>query len=596
MKTAALFVSLFISLISFGQKEALIWHFGIQAGLDFNCNPPKVIGASSTFGLLEGSSTICDKNGNLLFYSNGDSAWDRNHNVMPNGYGLGQYHFASGSSTQGSIIIPVPDTDSLFYIFTTDNAEHRLANGFRYSLVDMSLRGGLGDVIIRSQLLIDTVCEKLTAVHHTNGKDIWVLTHEYNSDAFYAYLVTSSGLNTNPIISHAGQVQFETSPSVLPQSLARGTMKISPDGKKLVVLTFSDHHKYPLKPEIFDFDASNGNVSLDFTVEDKDSTEYYGASFSPNSNLLYLSAGWRGLYLHQFDMTTATNSANFLASKTAIQERSWSSNPPLMGALSIGPNGKIYVATNKIWVDVIHKPNVKGIGCQYEEESISLITCLKTYHSSYSLPNYIQSYFLDTISGIPCIDTSLAQFSFIDSCIQSTANFYDESSLFPEDINYRKWNFGDPNSNENNISSIANPIHKFTSAGSYIVTLIVASDTSASPCRSDTIVKTVQIINCEDKDTSPIDDFHLYIPDAFTTNSDGLNDNFRVIGEKISSVKMQIFNRWGDLIFDENSIDPRWDGTYLDKLCQGGNYLYLINVIDIYDRHHGFHGVVTLLR
>ncbi|MDQ3394069.1 MAG: hypothetical protein M3512_08160, partial [Bacteroidota bacterium] len=70
-----------ISITSFAQKETNIWYFGDYAGLDFNSNPPKVL----TDGALkshEGSSVISDKNGNLLFYTNGMTVWNMNHQIM----------------------------------------------------------------------------------------------------------------------------------------------------------------------------------------------------------------------------------------------------------------------------------------------------------------------------------------------------------------------------------------------------------------------------------------------------------------------------------------------------------------------------------
>ena len=267
---------------AFAQKRAANWIFGISAGLNFNCKPVDTTRAANKFYVLEGTASISDTNGQLLFYTNSDSVWNRKHQAMPNGFGIGQAPMCFGSSTQGALIVPVPESKTLYYIFTTDCAENRLSKGLRYSIVDMSLNGGLGDVTIKDQLLLDSACEKLAAVFHSNGKDVWVLSHRYWNDQFYAYLVTKTGLNTTPVISKCGQVQYADRKINYPECMGRGVLKFSPNGKKILVLTFSDCHQYTLMPELFNFQDSNGKVSLDYSIFDQDSFRYYHSSFSPD--------------------------------------------------------------------------------------------------------------------------------------------------------------------------------------------------------------------------------------------------------------------------------------------------------------------------
>src|SRR5438128_1719779 len=79
------------------------WYFGRLAGLNFNTNPPT--GSSDgQVNTLEGSSSVSDENGNILFYTDGTQVWDRNGDLMPNGSGL-KGHV---SSFQNSIILPQP--------------------------------------------------------------------------------------------------------------------------------------------------------------------------------------------------------------------------------------------------------------------------------------------------------------------------------------------------------------------------------------------------------------------------------------------------------------------------------------------------------
>src|SRR5882762_2021002 len=158
MKKFSLF-SLFISLsqLVFSQHQSDKWYFGIYAGLDFTSGSPIPItdGALST---SEGCSSISDYNGNLLFYTDGRTVYDRNNQAMPNGAGLD----GGESSTQAALIVPLPGISTqVYYIFTTDQIGGPL--GFRYSVVDMTLNGGFGDVTTINELIQNHVTEKVVA-------------------------------------------------------------------------------------------------------------------------------------------------------------------------------------------------------------------------------------------------------------------------------------------------------------------------------------------------------------------------------------------------------------------------------------------------
>ncbi|MBL4585763.1 MAG: hypothetical protein JKX84_01700, partial [Flavobacteriales bacterium] len=240
----------------FGQKQRNIWYFGEGAGLDFNGGAPVPIIGGNIFPnpqaigeatIAEGSASICDSTGTLLFYSNGENIWNKNHQLMPNGDSLmGMY-----SSTQSSFIIPLPLSDSIFYVFTTDGLERNLEDGLRYSIVDMCLDNGLGDIIPgqKNTLILDAVSEKLAAINHQNGKDIWLIAHKFNSDAFYAYQISENGI-IDTVITHIGSVHTGNG-----FHSAIGQMKPSPNGNK-IALVFSN--VTPAVAELFDFDKATG--------------------------------------------------------------------------------------------------------------------------------------------------------------------------------------------------------------------------------------------------------------------------------------------------------------------------------------------------
>jgi hypothetical protein len=207
-----------ISFITKAQLETQNWYFGLNAGITFATIPPSALlnGAISTF---EGSSTISDAQGNLLFYTDGMFVYNNLHQQMPNGFGL----LGNPSSAQSGVIVPKPGSNTIFYVFTVD-AEGG-PNGFRYSTVDMSLDNGLGDVIASSKntLLFAPSVEKVAAVSHANGLYYWVIAHGLHNNTYYAYLIDCSGINA-PITSNVGQIEGNP---------GWGCLSASSDGTKL---------------------------------------------------------------------------------------------------------------------------------------------------------------------------------------------------------------------------------------------------------------------------------------------------------------------------------------------------------------------------
>ena len=145
MNKLAPLILLFFVFNIYSQKQANIWYFGENAGLDFNSTPPVAL-TNGLLNTLEGCSTFSDANGALLFYSDGITVFDRNHTVMnytddtPANNLLG-----NPSATQSGMIIPKPLSASIYYLFTvTDNQS---SNGFNVYTIDMSLNGGNGQLI-----------------------------------------------------------------------------------------------------------------------------------------------------------------------------------------------------------------------------------------------------------------------------------------------------------------------------------------------------------------------------------------------------------------------------------------------------------------
>lgn len=367
------------------QKQGNIWYFGANAGLDFSSGAPVSIGDGQTYEVgcpachSEGTAVMSDSAGALLFYTNGERIWNRAHEIMPNGVNL----LSTASATQSSLILPMPGSDHLYYVFTVDDFYfHNLQYGFRYSVVDMCLDGGMGDVVPTHQnvLLMDTVAEKLTAVRHANGIDYWVLVHKYYSNAFLAYQVTGTGLST-PVVSNIGSIHPI---GITITDGAIGQMKASPNGEKLVVVNGNTNFNVA---EYFDFDANTGVVSSPVSIQFNPMWHYYGASFSPDNSKLYISCSLNGNNILQFDMNAGGGHPDSVVASVYGVAAGFN-----YLAMQLAVDGKIYVTrapySGYPYLGVINNPNAAGAGCGFVDSAIDL----DGHSASYGLPNFVDSY------------------------------------------------------------------------------------------------------------------------------------------------------------------------------------------------------------
>jgi len=179
----------------YAQGETNNWYFGQGAGIKFENNGTVTALTDGKLDTFEGCSTISDSFGNLLFYTDGISVFNKNHDVMVNGNNL----YGDPSSTQSAIIIPKPDNKDILFIFTVDTSafEGDPNLGFNYSIVDMTQDNGNGAVIEKNINLLDYCSEKITAVvKDCFEESIWVMvfsSENANSeeplDTYYAFEV-----------------------------------------------------------------------------------------------------------------------------------------------------------------------------------------------------------------------------------------------------------------------------------------------------------------------------------------------------------------------------------------------------------------------
>lgn len=223
----------------------------------------------------EATTTVSDAAGQLLCYSNSENIWNRDHQVMPNGANLGGHQSAS----QGVLAVQSLTNAQQYYVFVVDGAENQLAGGLKYSLVDMTQQGGLGAVTTRRvQVSAVRLTEKLPTVPHANGRDTWVLVHGWQTNAFYAYLLSASGLQATPVVTTIGSVHSGRG-GAYGNANSVGYLRASPNGRKLAVGVRDESF------ELFDFNPATGQLSNYIPLGS--TYRSYGVAFSPDSRLLY---------------------------------------------------------------------------------------------------------------------------------------------------------------------------------------------------------------------------------------------------------------------------------------------------------------------
>ena len=521
-KTLILFL-LFISFEINAQGEASNWYFGNGAGLIFDINTGTVSAddsAINTISTTEGCSSISDPNGNLLFYTDGRNVWDANHQIMPNGnYSAGLGLLGDPSSTSSAVIVPKPGNSNQYYIFTVDEPHHNNSwaypnqgpadvngnpllqyddnngnggtvpnvddgfnNGFNYSLVDLTLNGGMGDVVTseknvhlvtydptNADQLSYRCAEKITAVEHADGQSYWVITQFI--DTFYAFRIDNSGVNPTPVTT-------QILPIITTNGYRRngiGYMKSSPDGSKIVACHNQNGTVEGSSQNnsgsfwLYDFDNVTGAIHNEIVL--LSSTSVYGADFSADSKKLYVSNLNR---IVQFDL----EAANISVSQTIVHQQN-----NFLGAIQLGPDGKIYIcntATSNT-LDVINAPGELGVACDYQTSGITLSPGT---NATLGLPPFIQSFLIAVLDAE-------------NLCLGDATQFTIDSS---ETFDSIEWDFGDSNT-----STDENPLHTYSLPGTYNVTATLTAGTEIRTFNTSVTIFDVPVAN-QPNDVNTCDD------------------------------------------------------------------------------------------
>ncbi|WP_075350480.1 T9SS type B sorting domain-containing protein [Algoriphagus marinus] len=345
-----------------------IWYFGDGAGLDFNPDPndenaptPRPIANRHPQNIPAGTTTISDQTGQVLFFTDGNSVWDLNGNLMENGDNIG----GDNGSSQGALAVPVPQEETLFYLFTTQVSANG-TNEVKFSLVDIKAENqtGVGNVVTKDNFLFSPSTEHTAALDA--GDTTWVMFHELGNNTFRAYPVTTNGIGP-PVLSSVGSNHGFNS--------GVGAMKFNSDGDQLAV-TISEGGCNKL--EIFDFDQSTGELTEYARIDLGCNGEVYGMEFSEDGDRILVSYQNGGPGIEEFiikstadeddpDATACPTCFGTASTRPQIEACILSTRNQIsgtsslnIGALQIGPNGQIYAAV--VGDNRIGQINV-GTGC-----------------------------------------------------------------------------------------------------------------------------------------------------------------------------------------------------------------------------------------
>jgi len=536
--------------------------------LDFNTLPPTIYANwDIKLDIKEAHASICDEEGQMLFYSNAQSIHGPNHQPISNGdtinfsrvwrnftwddeNGIEQPNGLRGVQTVG--FIPQPETDTVLVLYH-DSSDYML----RMSKIKID-DNGHHSVVIKDEMIDNQSFNRgqLSACKHANGRDWWLL--QFSRDTVRLYLIDPSGLQ----LHHTQILPFTM------MDFSVGQYKFSPDGSKIVM-----HVLHSLGDDLgmdfffSGFDRCTGSL-IDPQLKKTPSHDNFldnGVEFSSDSRLVYIG---KCEAIEQYD----TEAEDFFGSRIVVAEHNQFNNCSVdigpfincFGQMQQAPDNKIYISLAEQCNDihVIDFPNVRGPDCQVRQNAIYIPT-----FAMGTIPNF-NTLRLGPLDGSPCDTLDLnnepvSRFWYEqDSVDFLSLQFWDVSYYRPESW---RWAFGD-----GTISFEQHPTHTYAENGAYNVCLTVSNENS-----SNTSCQTLYLGVSSTLETEHKADISLFPnPTEGRTRlliSDYLPQEAQVLVYSIS----------GDLVYSQkvkggaNGLDLSGlaSGTYVYEVRDGGVFM-----------------------
>ncbi|MBK7880797.1 MAG: hypothetical protein IPJ83_09630 [Saprospiraceae bacterium] len=354
--------------------------------IDFNTRPKSIYINDKTQVLFQNNASICDKDGNLLMYTGGCNISDRLHRPMPNGkinegvvwdFGCQRGDYAIHN---GTVFVPKINDSQKYILFhkyeefdPDPNLPGATSTKLLYSIVDMALNNGYGDVTAKNQVVIEKHLSgaDLTATRHSNNQNWWIVVPGRANDLYYSIQFTENGPQP-----------FQTMQLGIPmQYLDDGGSQscFSPDGTKYGRMTPSTGLF------LMDFNRSNGQLSnfRNVTTGSETNDHSVGVAFSPNSRFVYLVYRFDLYQVDTWEKDVQASLVHIDSWDGYVEGGIWAAG---FDAAMLGPDCKIYIRTgtsNRV-MHVIHNPNEKGKTCNFEQHGIQLPA-----RNHASIPNFV---------------------------------------------------------------------------------------------------------------------------------------------------------------------------------------------------------------
>ncbi len=451
------------------QQQGAKWFFGANAGLDFANGTPTAI-TDGSLATPEGTSSIANSKGELLFYTDGIKVYDKDGAEMKCLADSCKPLKGSKNSTQSALIVPQPTCkgcEYLYNIFTTTDINDS-TKALTISVVDMRRENGKGAIVEQNTVLERTTTERIASVRNDRDSTYWVVSHDFGNNTFRVYHATAGGLTE--------EKSFDLGMAHDTKDKGEGYMKFSPADsttgeRRLAVIVPGPPRNYV---EIFTFSDSTGEMAYERTIDlGPAPPKAYGIEFSPSGEKMYVTYQGDGSTtaskLVQYDLTlgdsTLIADSRILIDSTKAQK---------FGALQIGSDGRIYMAVDgSEYLAVIGEPENNSVSAiEYELEGVSL----GGKKSNLGLPSLVQN-FTQQNDG--------PGFQADGFCTGAPTQFQASPLCDPIKDTYT-WNFGDGSAPVNGKQTQVS--HTYNQPGIYRVSLRAVNE-----CKDTTFFQEVEI-------------------------------------------------------------------------------------------------------